>query len=136
MDVPRKRLYDYFAMKSKTIEIRKSFEIESARFLPKLPKTHPCSKTHGHSFKITLRLQGPIDAKIGWLIDYNDITQIAAPILKKIDHVILNEVDGLKNPTTENITVWLYDKLRTRLPGLVQVIVKETSDTECSYPVL
>ena len=123
-------------MKSKTIEIRKTFEIESARFLPKLPKNHPCSKTHGHSFKITLRLQGPINTKIGWLIDYNDITQIVAPILNKLDHVLLNEVAGLENPTTENITVWLYEKLRARLFGLVQVIVKETSDTECSYPIL
>lgn len=128
-------------MKSKTqqlqkIEIKKTFEIESARFLPKLPASHPCSKTHGHSFKITLRLQGPVDLKLGWLIDYNDITKVAGPTLKKIDHTLLNKVPGLKNPTTENITIWLYEKLKTDLPELVQVITKETSDTECAYPVL
>lgn len=118
------------------IEIKKSFEIESARFLPQLPPTHPCSRTHGHSFKITLRLQGKVDPKLGWLIDYNDITTIAKPILTEIDHTLLNEVPGLQNPTTENITIWLYDRLKKTLPELVQVIIKETTDTECSYPII
>tara|TARA_B110001454_G_C12723272_1_gene436177 strand:+ start:13668 stop:14054 length:387 start_codon:yes stop_codon:yes gene_type:complete len=124
------------APKIQTVEIKKSFSIESARFLPNLPSSHPCAHTHGHSFKITLRLQGAIDAKIGWLIDYNDITKTAAPVMKKIDHKLLNDVPGLKNPTTENITVWLFEKLKPMMPELVQVIVQETSDTECSYPVL
>jgi 6-pyruvoyltetrahydropterin/6-carboxytetrahydropterin synthase len=127
-------------MKSKVqspiIEIKKSFEIESARFLPNLPASHPCSQIHGHSFKITLRLQGPVNSKLGWLVDYNDISKAAAPLLKKIDHKLLNDVAGLKNPTTENITMWLYEKLKRLLPELVQVIIKETSDTECSFPVL
>ncbi|OYZ11011.1 MAG: 6-carboxytetrahydropterin synthase QueD [Bdellovibrio sp. 28-41-41] len=128
-------------MKSKghqtqTVEIKKSFAIESARFLPNLPASHPCAHTHGHSFKITLRLRGPINAKIGWLVDYNDIAKTAAPLIKKIDHKLLNDVPGLKNPTTENITVWLFEKLKPVMPELVQVIIQETSDTECSYPVL
>lgn len=122
--------------KAQTIEIKKSFSIESARFLPNLPPSHPCSRTHGHSFKITLRLHGAINDKIGWLVDYNDIAKSAAPILKQIDHTLLNDVPGLKNPTTENITVWFYEKLKKSLPELVQVTIQETSDTECSYPVL
>lgn len=124
------------AIKTQTIEIKKSFSIESARFLPNLPKSHPCAHTHGHSFKITLRLQGPLNASIGWLVDYNDIAKIAHPVLKKIDHKLLNEVPGLANPTTENITIWLYEKLKRSLPELVQVTVSETSDTECSFPVM
>lgn len=127
-------------MKSKqqetpNIEIKKSFEIESARFLPNLPKSHPCSQTHGHSFKITLTLRGAVDLKLGWLIDYNDITKIVKPVLKQIDHKLLNKVPDLKNPTTENLTIWLYDNIKPRLSLLTQVTVKETSDTECSYPV-
>lgn len=118
------------------IEIKKTFEIESARFLPHLPTSHPCSRTHGHSFKITLRLQGPIDPTLGWLVDYNDITKIAMPVLNEIDHVVLNEVAGLENPTTENISIWLYKKLKMEIPELIQIIIKETRDTECSYPTL
>ena len=123
-------------LQSPIIEIKKSFEIESARFLPHLPSSHPCAHTHGHSFKITLRLHGSIDSKLGWLVDYNDISKAAAPVLKKIDHKLLNDVKGLKNPTTENLCLWLYEKPKEPLPQLVQIIIKETSDTECSYPVI
>lgn len=117
------------------IELKKSFEIESARFLPYLPKTHPCSQTHGHSFKITLTLQGAIDSKLGWLIDYHSIDRTVSPILKQIDHKLLNKVPDLKNPTTENLTIWLYETIKLKLPELIRVTVKETSDTECSYPI-
>lgn len=118
------------------IQLKKSFAIESARFLPNLPKTHPCSQTHGHSFKITLTLQGAVDLSLGWLIDYNTITRLATPILKQIDHKLLNKVADLKNPTTENLTIWLYDNLKVKLPDLLQITVKETDDTECSYPII
>ncbi len=118
------------------IEIKKTFEIESARFLPFLPKSHPCSQTHGHSFKVTLTLRGLVDAKLGWLLDYNDIDKLVAPVLKRIDHKLLNKVPGLSNPTTENLSVWLYNTIKPKCDELVQVTLKETSDTECSFPVL
>ena len=117
------------------IEIKKTYEIESARFLPFLPKSHPCSQTHGHSFKVTLTLQGKIDAKLGWLVDYHSIDQSMAPILKQIDHTLLNKIPGLNNPTTENLTIWIFDALKPNCTQLAQVTIKETSDTECSYPI-
>lgn len=115
-------------------QLKKSFQIESARSLPNLPKDHPCSRVHGHSFKVTLSLCGELDPKLGWLIDYHDIQKIAAPILAKIDHRLLNEVPGLENPTTENLCAWLYKNLLHSLPQLTQVTINETHDTECSYP--
>ena len=35
-------------------ELKQHFQIESARFLPNLAKSHPCAHMHGHSFKIIL----------------------------------------------------------------------------------
>jgi 6-pyruvoyltetrahydropterin/6-carboxytetrahydropterin synthase len=117
-------------------ELKQHFQIESARFLPKLEKTHPCSRMHGHSFKITLTIIGNLDPLVGWVIDYNDIQALMKPIISQIDHRTLNEVPGLENPTTELLTKWLYDKSRVVLPTLVKVTVAETPLTECSYPVL
>lgn len=116
-------------------ELKTQFRIESARFLPKLPKTHPCSQTHGHSFLIILRLVGEQDPKIGWVRDYHEIDSTAKTVLGELDHRLLNEVEGLSNPTSENIAVWIYDKLKPNLQELVQVTVCETTNTECSYPV-
>ena len=46
-------------------ELKQHFQIESARFLPNLAKSHPCAHMHGHSFKIILSIVGPLDPKIG-----------------------------------------------------------------------
>lgn len=117
-------------------ELRQHFQIESARFLPHLPEGHPCRRTHGHSFKIILRLVGERDAKIGWVIDYNVISEKVRPILDKVDHRVLNEVSGLENPTSENLSLWLFTEIKKVLPDLIQVIVAETANTECAYPAL
>lgn len=117
-------------------ELRQQFQIESARFLPNLPPSHPCSRMHGHSFKIVLRLVGDQDSHVGWVRDYNDIEKKVRPLLSEIDHRTLNEVAGLENPTSENLALWLFDRLRDILPEVKQVIVQETSATECRYPAM
>ena len=117
-------------------ELVQHFRIESARYLPFLPESHPCRSVHGHSFKISLRLQGQLNPKIGWMIDYNEISQRLQPLLKQIDHRLLNEVQGLENPTSENLAHWFFVKAQKILPELVQVIIAETPDTECKYPVI
>lgn len=116
-------------------ELKQHFQIESARFLPHLPKEHPCSKMHGHSFKIVLTLVGDLDPKIGWVVDYHEITKIMKPILDQLDHKVLNEVSGLENPTSELLAKWLFEKIRVNLPQLRCVSIMETSNTECRYPV-
>jgi 6-pyruvoyltetrahydropterin/6-carboxytetrahydropterin synthase len=116
-------------------ELRQHFQIESARFLPHLPPGHPCQRIHGHSFKITLVLKGPLDAKIGWVQDYHEIETMMKPLLSQLDHRVLNEVPGLENPTSEKLCQWLYEKAKTQLPLLTQVRVSETPSTECAFPV-
>jgi 6-pyruvoyltetrahydropterin/6-carboxytetrahydropterin synthase len=115
-------------------ELKQHFQIESARFLPHLPTSHPCSRMHGHSFKIVLTLVGDLDPKTGWVIDYNDIQALMKPLLDKVDHRVLNEVEGLENPTSELLAKWVYDHAKKNLPQLVRVSIAETPSTECSYP--
>lgn len=114
-------------------ELKQTFNIESARYLSKLPAGHPCARIHGHSFKIQLRLVGPLE-DAGWVIDYNEIESRVRPILQIVDHRLLNEVEGLANPTSEVLCAWLFDKIKNVLPQLIQVTVAETPNTECSYP--
>lgn len=122
-------------MNTMKFELKQHFQIESARFLPHLPKEHPCSRMHGHSFKIILTLVGDLDPKIGWVIDYNDIQAAMKPLLEQIDHRVLNDVEGLENPTSELLAVWLYERARKVLPQLTKVTIAETPLTECSYPI-
>lgn len=56
-------------------EIRQSFSLHCARYLPKLPKEHPCSRIHGHLFQVTLVLRGELSSD-GWVKDFNEIKDI------------------------------------------------------------
>ena len=115
-------------------ELKQHFQIESARFLPNLPSTHPCARLHGHSFKIVLTLLGDLDTKVGWVMDYNEISFAMKPLLIEIDHRVLNEVPGLENPTSELLAKWIYDRMIKKIPILKNVTIAETSATECRYP--
>lgn len=117
-------------------ELKQQFQIESARFLPKLPADHPCARLHGHSFKIILTLVGESDPQIGWVRDYHEISTLMKEILTPLDHQKLNDIPGLENPTSENLAFWLYNKVKPLLPELRKISIRETETTECSYPVL
>lgn len=116
-------------------ELKQHFQIESARFLPHLPASHPCSHVHGHSFKIILTLVGELDPSIGWVRDYHEISEVMKPLLSLLDHKLLNDIEGLKNPTSELLAVWIYERAKKALPELSRVSIQETPTTECSYPI-
>lgn len=115
------------------IELRKTFQFEAAHLLPGLPKSHKCRRLHGHSFKVEIVVAGELDSKLGWVMDYADISEVFKPIWEKLDHRYLNEIAGLENPTSENISIWIWDKLKPKLPLLTEVIVAETCTAKCVY---
>jgi 6-pyruvoyltetrahydropterin/6-carboxytetrahydropterin synthase len=115
------------------MEIFKEFSVESAHFLPNAPEGHKCRRLHGHSFKIEVYLSGEVGPETGWIVDFGDISKAFAPLHAKIDHNLLNEVDGLSNPTSENISIWLWERLKPMLPNLSKVVVHETCTSGCVY---
>ncbi len=115
-------------------ELKQHFQIESARFLPKLPPDHPCSRLHGHSFKIILTLVGPLLPELDWVMDYHQISVVMKPLLTQLDHRTLNEVAGLENPTSEKLAQWIFEKAKIQIPILKSVTIMETTNTECRYP--
>src|SRR5215218_5079686 len=115
------------------IELRKTFQFEAAHLLPNLPPTHKCRRLHGHSFQVEVAVAGEIDAKLGWLIDYAEISEAFKPLLERLDHYYLNEISGLENPTSENVAIWIWNDLKPRLPLLTEIVVAETCTARCVY---
>ena len=115
------------------LELRKTFQFEAAHLLPHLPKSHKCRRLHGHSFRVEVAVAGQCDPKLGWLMDYADITRAFQPLWEQLDHRYLNDVPGLENPTSENIAVWIWTNLKPRLPLLTEVRVAETCTAQCVY---
>jgi 6-pyruvoyltetrahydropterin/6-carboxytetrahydropterin synthase len=74
-----------------------------------------------------------VDPSTGWFIDYALIDSAWAPLYERLDHHYLNEVDGLDNPTSENLARWVWAQLKPSLPMLSRVTVFETCDCRCEY---
>ena len=115
------------------MKIAQSFRFEAAHRLPHVPEGHRCRRLHGHSYKFELRLEGPVDPATGFVVDFFDIEGACAPLLARLDHQLLNDVEGLANPTAENIAIWIWDKLRPSLPLLTAVVLFETAECWAEY---
>jgi 6-pyruvoyltetrahydropterin/6-carboxytetrahydropterin synthase len=115
------------------MEIFSRFSLEAARWLPELPPEHPCARMHGHSFRIEVHVAGALDPALGWVVDFADIQKAWLPIHEALDHRTLNDIEGLDNPTSERLAIWLWQRLKPGLPGLSRVVVMETRDSGCVY---
>lgn len=113
--------------------IYKEFSFEAAHRLPNVPEGHKCARLHGHSFAVRVAVEGDVGADSGWVMDYGEIADLFEPIENQLDHYYLNDIEGLENPTSENIARWIWDRLRPRLPILHSIEVKETCTSGCIY---
>lgn len=115
------------------MRIFKTFRFESAHRLPHVPEGHKCGRLHGHSYAVDVHVEGPVGERTGWIVDFAEIEAAWRPLDDALDHRLLNEVEGLQNPTSENLARWIWTRLRPRLPGLAEVVVRETCTSGCSY---
>lgn len=115
------------------MEIWKEFTFEAAHLLPNVPADHKCRRLHGHSFTVRVVVRGEPDAKLGWVMDFADIKSAFDPILQRLDHYYLNDIEGLGNPTAEVLARWIWERLRPRLPALSRIEIRETCTAGCSY---
>lgn len=115
------------------MEVFKEFGFEAAHRLPHVPEGHKCARLHGHSFRVELHVRGPLDPDLGWVMDFADIKTAFRPFLEQLDHHYLNDIDGLANPTSENVARWIWQKVRPVLPELCKVVVRETCTSGCVY---
>lgn len=115
------------------MELSRTFQIEAAHRLPHAPEGHRCRRLHGHSFRITVTLAGEIAEPEGWVLDFAQIDDAFEPLRERLDHRYLNEIEGLENPTSEKLALWLWEGLFELMPGLVAVEVGETCRARVVY---
>jgi 6-pyruvoyltetrahydropterin/6-carboxytetrahydropterin synthase len=103
--------------------IGRTYRFESAHWLPNVPDGHKCKNLHGHNYRVEIVVSGRLDDR-GFVADFAEIDAEVAPLIKKIDHRLLNEVEGLENPTAEIIAAWFLQ----RIEGCQSVKVYENDD--------
>jgi 6-pyruvoyltetrahydropterin/6-carboxytetrahydropterin synthase len=114
------------------MEVFREFTFEAAHQLPKVPDGHKCARLHGHSFRVEVHVEGEIDPVTGMVIDFAEIKDAFARLHDRLDHHYLNDVEGLDNPTSENIAHWIWDRLVSDLP-LSEIVVRETCTSGVAY---
>lgn len=118
--------------------VTKRFKFEAAHRLPTMPEGHKCTRVHGHNFKVDVNLLGEVKAD-GMVRDFGEIKEIVNPYIDMVDHYFLNEVGEklgeplLALPTTENLAIWFYEKIKTHIPELYSVVIHETDQNSCEY---
>ena len=115
------------------MDVFRIFQIEAAHRLPHVPEGHKCARIHGHSFHIEIHVSGEVGELTGWVMDFADLRHAFQPLFDQLDHRYLNEIEGLENPTSENLARWIWQRLQESLPTLSKIVVQETCNTGCAY---
>jgi 6-pyruvoyltetrahydropterin/6-carboxytetrahydropterin synthase len=105
------------------MRIGRTYRFESAHHLPLVSDGHKCKNLHGHNYRIEVVFSGKLDNR-GFVADFADLDAAIMPIIKIVDHHVLNGIEGLENPTAENISEWFF----VRITGCHSVRVYENDD--------
>jgi 6-pyruvoyltetrahydropterin/6-carboxytetrahydropterin synthase len=113
--------------------IYKQFTFDSAHFLPNVPEGHKCREMHGHTYHLTIFAEGALLEPEGWVLDFTDLKLVVKPIIEQLDHKLLNNIQGLENPTSEVLVTWLWKQIKPSLQALKRIELKETPTSGVIY---
>lgn len=122
---------------SANIILSKTFTFEAAHSLNLVDGTDPGYKRlHGHSFTATLSIKGPKADIEDWLMDFGSFDPVIEALKEKLDHAYLNELEGLKSATLENMCAYIFDLASKQIPNLFAVdIARKTCGQNCRLEV-
>ncbi|NNF33410.1 MAG: 6-carboxytetrahydropterin synthase QueD [Saprospiraceae bacterium] len=115
------------------MQIFKTFTFDSAHFLPNVPDGHKCKNIHGHTYHLKVIIEGKLEDRLQWVMDFADLKKVIKPIIDTVDHQLLNEIPGLENPTCERIGVWIWDQIKPQIPQLKRIELHETPTSGMIY---
>ena len=101
--------------------------------MPKFSKKHKYNKIHGHSYELIIHLNKNLIADEDWIMDFEEIEKFVLPLIKKIDHNLLNEIEGLENPTSENLAKWFWNNLKQKIPYIFKIEINRPRIGGCIF---
>lgn len=120
--------------KPPALEICYEFGFDAAHRFASAPRGHKYRGVHGHSFRVEVALRGVPRPPSGFVSDFARLERACRGLHDRLDHALLNEVAGLKNPSLENLCVWIWDRLAAKFGGLARVTVRRDSlGQSCTY---
>lgn len=106
--------------------IWKEMTFDSAIRLKNAPEGSPLRGIHGHTWALRLHLNAPLDAVMGWTVDFGDVKALFDPVFKAIDHRPLFENEAIDDGDALSLARWVLAQGRAVLPQLDRIDVYET----------
>ena len=96
---------------------------------------------HGHNYSLEVTVAGEPDPETGFSVDLGELDHLLDTVVRgRLDHQHINHGvpefgPGGLIPTTENLVVWIWDKLGATLAGarLVRLRLKEDANLFVDY---
>ena len=107
--------------------IWKEFTLDSAVTQRRAPSDSHRAVLHGHTYTLRLHLTAPLDAVMGWTIDFGDVKEVFTPVFNAIDHKPVHEIADLRDGDTRSLAEWVMKQADRKLPGLTRVDLYETA---------
>lgn len=127
------------------ISISKSYTFDSAHRLD-LPDCTiaendamfgKCNRLHGHTYKLTVEVTGPVDPTTGMVLNYYTLDEFVKPYVDGVlDHRFMNDVFPGMLTTAENMVLEIGKALVFMLPHnvkLSRIILQETPKTMAQW---
>ncbi|MES2888626.1 MAG: 6-carboxytetrahydropterin synthase [Pseudomonadota bacterium] len=101
-----------------THEVTQRFFFEAAHTLRRDIEAPASLRVHGHTYCAEVAVAGPLQAGSAMVVDLGRLRERIAVLRERLDHRLLDEVDGLGTPTLENLCNFIARELDlSDLPG-------------------
>src|SRR5262245_47253270 len=104
-------------MNDPVVELALEFAFDAAHRFDAWPEGHPNRRLHGHSFQVEVAVRGTADPKTGFVMEYSRLGSACAALRDALDHRLLNEIQGLEQPSLERLCVWIWNRLGADVSG-------------------
>lgn len=108
-----------------SLRVWRAYRIHAAHSVGSFPEGHKCRKLHGHTYRVEIEVEGPLNMATGVIVDFANIDAAWREIGEPLDHSNLNEAIG-NNATSEHLAIYLLAQLTQKLPWIKSVRVLET----------
>jgi 6-pyruvoyltetrahydropterin/6-carboxytetrahydropterin synthase len=114
-------------------ELTKSFRFEAAHSLPGTTLGNASMEIHGHSFRAEVSIRGTPDPATGMVLDLGLLARGMDEVRNRLDHKLLNDVEGLGPPTLENLARFIWGHVQHAGPVTRVSVHRDSCGESCAY---
>jgi 6-pyruvoyltetrahydropterin/6-carboxytetrahydropterin synthase len=115
-------------------ELSKEFRFDAAHTLERVIETESSRRIHGHSYRAQVTVRGRPDPSTGMIVDLGLLQREMEDARDALDHRFLDEINDLGPATMENLSRWVWDRLKPKIGNLHKIsIFRDSSGDACVY---